>query len=44
MKDVVVRVQSMLGKKNFAVIFEDGKKKEMSASSLSYVCEKEEVW
>ena len=36
-------VQYVLGKKNFEVPFEYGKKKEMSASSLSYVCDKEEV-
>ena len=33
----------MSGKKNFSVLFEYGHKKEISASSLLYVCEIEEV-
>ena len=36
-------VQAVVGKKNFVVKFEYGQKKYMSSSSMSYVCEKEEV-
>ena len=36
-KDMVVYVQTVIGKNNFVVQFEDGKKGYMSASSLSYV-------
>ena len=36
MKDVVVYFQDVLGNKNFVVKFEDGQKREISASSLSY--------
>ena len=42
-KDVVVCVQSVLEKKKFVVQFEDGQKREMSDSSLSCVCEKDQV-
>ena len=36
-------VQAVVGKKKFVVKFEYGQKKYMSSSSMSYVCEKEEV-
>ena len=36
-------VQAVVGKNKFLVKFEDGQKRYMRASSLSYVCEKEEV-
>ena len=36
-------VQALVGKKKFLFKFEDGKKKEMSYFSLTYVCLKEEV-
>ena len=36
-------VQAVLGNKKFVVQFENFQKREMSASSLSYVCEKEGV-
>ena len=36
-------LQPVVSKKNFALLFEDFHKKEMSPSSLSHVCEKEEV-
>ena len=40
---MVVCVQSVVGNNRFLVLFEYGKKKYISASSLSYVCGKEEV-
>ena len=43
MRYVVDCDQSMVGKKNFIVLFEGDQKKEMSASSLLYVYEKQEV-
>ena len=42
-KEVVGCVQSLLRKTDFVVKFECGKKIEMSAYSLSYVCDKDEV-
>ena len=42
-KDVVGFVQSVVGKKNFIIIFEDGQKKEIGSCSLVYLSEKEEV-
>ena len=42
-KEVVGGVQSVVGKKKFLVLFEDGKKKEMGSSSLVYLSEKEEI-
>ena len=36
-------LQSVVGKKNFLVLFEDGQKKEIGSSSLVYLSEKEEV-
>ena len=42
-KYLAVCVQDVVGKNNFLVIFEYGKKREISASSLSYIFEKEEV-
>ena len=36
-------VQAVVGKKNYVLQFEHRQKREMSASLLSYVCEKEEV-
>ena len=42
-KEATCCIHAMVGKKKFVVQFEDGQKREMSASSLSYVCEKEEV-
>ena len=42
-KDVVGCVQCVVSKKRFLVQFEYGKKKYMSAYSLSYLCKKEEV-
>ena len=41
-KEMVVYVQSVLVKKKFAVIFEDGQKKEISGSLMFYVWEKED--
>ena len=41
-KEMVVYVQSVLVKKKFAVIIEDGKKKEISGSLMFYVWEKED--
>ena len=43
MKQVVGCVQYVVGKKNFTLLFEDGQNKDISASSMSYVCEKDEV-
>ena len=43
MKEVVVCVQDLVGKKNFLVQFEYGQKKEISASSLVFLSSKEEV-
>ena len=40
MKYVVECVQYVSGRKRFEVRFEHGKKKDMSSSSLLYVCEK----
>ena len=42
-KDVVVFFQDVLGKNNFLVQFEDGQKRDISASLLPSVCSKEEV-
>ena len=42
-KEVARFVQAVVGNKQFVVQFEYGKKRQMSDSSLSYVCEKEEV-
>ena len=42
-KYVAVCVQDLVGKNKFPVIFEYGKNIEISSSSLSYLCEKEEV-
>ena len=42
-KEVVGFVQSVVGKKKFLVQFEDGKKKEISSSSLVFLSLKEEV-
>ena len=42
-KYLAVCVQDAVGKKKLLVIFEYCKKKEISASSMSYLCEKEEV-
>ena len=42
-KEVVGYVQSVLGKNNFLVLFEDGQKKEIGSFSLVYLSEKEEV-
>ena len=42
-KEVVGRVQDVVGKKKFLVQFEDGQKREMSSISLSCLCSKEEV-
>ena len=42
-KEVVVCDQSVVGKKKFVAKFEYVQKREMSDSSISYVCEKEEV-
>ena len=36
-------LKDVVGKKKSPVQFEDGQKREMITSSLSYVCEKEEV-
>ena len=36
-------VQSVVGKNNFLVLFEDGQKKEIGSCSLVYLNEKEEV-
>ena len=36
-------VQSVLGKNNFVVLFEDGQKKDIGSCSLVYLSEKEEV-
>ena len=41
-KEVLVCVQYVLGKKKSVFQFGDSKKREISASSLSYLCEKEE--
>ena len=35
--------QAVVGNKKLLVQFKDGKRREMSSSSLSYVCSKEEV-
>ena len=40
---MVVCVQSVVGKNNFLVLFEDGQKKEIGSNSLVYLNEKEEV-
>ena len=42
-KEVVGCVQSVVGKKKFLVLFEDGQKKEIGSSLLVYLSEKEEV-
>ena len=42
-KEVVGCVQSVVGKKNFLVLFEDGQKKEISSSLLVFLNSKEEV-
>ena len=42
-KEVVGYIQAVLVNKKFVVKFEDGQKREMSDSSLSYVCDKEQV-
>ena len=42
-KEMVVCVQSVAGKKNLHVLFEDGQKKEIVSSLLVYLSEKEEV-
>ena len=42
-KEVVGYVQSMVGKKNFLVQFEDGQKKEISYYLLVFLSSKEEV-
>ena len=36
-------IQSVVGKKNFLVEFEDGQKKEISSSSLMFLSSKEDV-
>ena len=41
-KEVVGYVQDMVGKNNLPFQFEDGQRRQMSDSSLSYVCYKEE--
>ena len=40
---MVVYFQDVVGKKKFLVKFEDRHNKEMIASSLSYLCDKEDV-
>ena len=42
-KEVVVCVESVLGKNNLLVLFEDGKKKEIVSSLLVYLSKKVEV-
>ena len=42
-KDVMRCFQSMVGKDNFLVKFEDGQKIEMSYCLLAYVCLKQDV-
>ena len=42
-KEVVVCVHSVVGKKDFLVLFEYGQNKEISSSSLVYLISKEEV-
>ena len=42
-KEVVVCVQGVVGKNNFLVQFENGKKKYISSSSLVFLSLKEEV-
>ena len=42
-EEVVGCDRDFLGKNNFLVQFEYGQKKQMSASLLYYLCEKEEV-
>ena len=42
-KEVVGYVQAVAGKKNFLVQFKDGHKKDISSSSLVFLCSKEEV-
>ena len=42
-KEVVGCFQDVVGKKNFLVQFEDGQKKEISASLLVFLSPKEEV-
>ena len=42
-KEVVVCVQSVVGKNKFLILFEDGQKKEIGSCSLVYLSEKEEV-
>ena len=42
-KYVAVCVHDVAGKNNFLIIFEYCKKKDIIASSLSYICEKEDV-
>ena len=43
MKEVVVCVQTVVGKKKFLVQFEDGKKKEINAYLLVFLILEEEV-
>ena len=43
MKEVVGCVQDVVGNNKFVVQFEYGQKKEMIYSSISFVCEKDEV-
>ena len=40
---MAVCVQVLVGNKKFLVPFEYGKKRDMSASSFSYLCDKEDV-
>ena len=42
-KEVVVCVQDVVGNNNLLFQFEDGKKRDMSTSSMSCACSKEEV-
>ena len=42
-KEAVGCVEAMVGNKKFLVRFKDGQMREMSSSSLSYVCSEEEV-
>ena len=42
-KEVLGCLQAMVGNKKFVVRFEYGQKRDMSASSLLYLCDKEEV-
>ena len=42
-KNVMGCVQSVVGRKNFLFVFEDGQKKEISSSSFVYLSSKEEL-